>query len=307
MTPALRIGTRGSRLALAQAAELKRRLAEAFPELAEEGAIEIVTIRTSGDRLTARPLAEEGGKGLFTKEIEEALRASRIDLAVHSMKDMTAHLPTGLTIACHLPRADPRDAFVSPKAASIAALPGGASLGTDSLRRKAQALYARPDLKIVALRGNVETRLAKLDRGAMDATILAAAGLQRLGLAHRATTIMESSVMLPAPAQGVIAVERREGDERAARFAGALDHEETAHCATAERAFFAALDGNCRTPLAALANIAGGRLLLDAMIIKPDGSALHRARREGAPADAARLGSEAGAELKSRGGPGFFA
>jgi hydroxymethylbilane synthase len=307
MTPALRIGTRGSHLALAQAAELKRRLAAAFPELAEEGAVEIAAIRTSGDRLTGRPLAEEGGKGLFTKEIEEALCAGRIDLAVHSMKDMTAHLPEGLVIACHLPRADPCDAFVSPKAASLAGLLRGASLGTDSLRRKAQALYARPDLKIVALRGNVETRLAKLDRGAMDATILAAAGLQRLGLAHRATAIMESSAMLPAPAQGVIAVERREGDERAARFARALDHEETAYCAMAERAFFAALDGNCRTPLAALANIADGRLFLDAMIIKPDGSTLHRARREGAPADAARLGSEAGAELKSRGGPGFFA
>jgi len=307
MATVLRIGTRGSRLALAQAAELKRRLGEAFPELAAEGAVEIVKIRTSGDRLTGRPLAAEGGKGLFTKEIEDALKSGRVDLAVHSMKDMTAQIPGGLAIACHLPRADARDAFISGKAPRLADLPPGASLGTDSLRRKAQVLAARPDLVVVPLRGNVETRLKKLDKGEMDAIILAAAGLARLGLATRATALMEPSEMLPAPAQGVIAVERRAHDKRTAGIAAALDHAETAQCATAERAFFAALDGNCRTPLAALAKVASGTLYLDAMIIKPDGSETHRARREGAAEDAARMGEDAGAELKSRGGPGFFA
>jgi hydroxymethylbilane synthase len=305
--PLLRIGTRGSPLALAQADELKRRLAAAHAALAAPDAIEIVAIRTSGDRAGERPLAAEGGKGLFTKEIEEALLYRRVDLAIHSMKDMMATLPQGLAVAACLPREDPRDALLSPRAASLAALPKGARLGTASLRRQALALHARPDLAIVPLRGNVGTRLAKLEAGDADATILAVAGLRRLGLAHKITTVLAADDMLPAPAQGVLAVEIRADDTRARDLLTPLDHAETACCATAERAFLAALDGSCRTPIAALATIAGGGLRLDAVIVRPDGSALYRAQRAGAVADAVVLGRDAGAELKARGGPDFFA
>ncbi|MGH7015164.1 MAG: hydroxymethylbilane synthase [Stellaceae bacterium] len=305
--PLLRIGTRGSPLALAQADELKRRLAAVHPALAAPTVIEIVAIRTSGDRAGERPLAEEGGKGLFTKEIEEALRDGRIDIAIHSMKDMTATLPKGLVVVACLPREDPRDALLSPRANSLAALVKGARLGTSSLRRKALALHARPDLMVVPLRGNVGTRLTKLAAGEADATILAVAGLKRLGLAAKITATLPPDAMLPAPAQGILAVEIRADDEKAHRLLAPLDHAETASCAAAERAFLAALDGSCRTPIAALATIASGRLALDAAIVSPDGSRLHRTRRDGAAADAVALGRDAGAELKARGGPDFFA
>jgi len=212
--PLLRIGTRGSPLALAQAGELRSWLEAAHEELAEPGAIATVTIRTSGDAMADRNLSEEGGKGLFTKEIEEALLAGAIDLAVHSMKDVTAGLPKGLAISCLLPRADPRDALVSAKAASLKALPKNAVLGTSSLRRQALALYARRDLRIVPLRGNVGTRLDKLRSGSIDATILAVAGLRRLGLASPIAAILDPAEMLPAPAQGAIGVEIRENDGR---------------------------------------------------------------------------------------------
>ena len=304
--PLLRIGTRGSPLALVQADELKRRLAAAHASLAAPGAIDIVAIRTSGDRAGERPLAEEGGKGLFTKEIEEALFDGRIDVAIHSMKDMLATLPRGLAIAACLPREDPRDALLSPRANSLAALAKGARLGTASLRRKALALHVRPDLNIVPLRGNVGTRLAKLAAGDADATILAAAGLKRLGLADKITAMLPPNEMLPAPAQGILAVEIRNDDTRARNLLTPLDHAETAACAAAERAFLAALDGSCRTPIAALATVAGGRLTLDAAIVSPDGSKLHRTRRDGGAADADALGRDAGAELKARGGPNFF-
>jgi len=305
--PLLRIGTRGSPLALAQADELKRRLAAAHAPLAAPGAIDIVAIRTSGDRAGERPLAEEGGKGLFTKEIEEALFVGRIDVAIHSMKDMLATLPKGLAIAACLPREDPRDALLSPGAKSLAALAKGARLGTASLRRKALALHARPDLKIVPLRGNVGTRLAKLAAGDADATILAVAGLKRLGLADKITAMLPPNEMLPAPAQGILAVEIRNDDTRARELLAPLDHTETAACAVAERAFLAALDGSCRTPIAALATVASGRLILDAAIVSLDGSKLHRTRRDGVTADATALGHDAGRELKARGGPDFFA
>ncbi|HEV2162585.1 MAG TPA: hydroxymethylbilane synthase [Stellaceae bacterium] len=305
--PLLRIGTRGSPLALVQADELKRRLAAAHAPLAAPGAIDIVAIRTSGDRAGERPLAEEGGKGLFTKEIEEALFDGRIDVAIHSMKDMLATLPRGLAIAACLPREDPRDALLSPRANSLAALAKGARLGTASLRRKALALHVRPDLNIVPLRGNVGTRLAKLAAGDADATILAAAGLKRLGLTDKITAMLPPNEMLPAPAQGILAVEIRNDDTRARDLLAPLDHAETAACAAAERAFLAALDGSCRTPIAALATVAGGRLTLDAAIVSPDGSKLHRMRRDGGAADAAALGHDAGAELKARSGPDFFA
>ncbi|MGH7008603.1 MAG: hydroxymethylbilane synthase [Stellaceae bacterium] len=305
--PLLRIGTRGSPLALAQADELKRRLAAAHASLAAPGAIDIVVIRTSGDRTGERPLAEEGGKGLFTKEIEDALLGGRIDVAIHSMKDMLATLPKDLAIAACLPREDPRDALLSPRVASLTALANGARLGTSSLRRKALALHARPDLKIVPLRGNVGTRLAKLAAGDADATILAVAGLKRLGLADKITAMLSPNEMLPAPAQGILAVEIRNDDTRARDLLMPLDHAETATCATAERAFLAALDGSCRTPIAALATVANGRLTLDAAIVSPSGSKLHRTRRDADAGDAAALGRDAGVELKARGGPDFFA
>ena len=305
--PFLRIGTRGSPLALAQANELKRRLAAAHPSLDAPDAIEIIAIRTSGDRAGERPLAEEGGKGLFTKEIEDALLGGRIDVAIHSMKDMLATLPKGLVVAACLPREDPRDALLSPRAHSLAALAKGARLGTSSLRRKALALHARPDLTIVPLRGNVGTRLVKLAAGDADATILAVAGLKRLGLADKITATLPPSDMLSAPAQGILAIEIRDDNERVRNLLAPLDHPETAACASAERAFLATLDGSCRTPIAALATIADGRLALDAAIVSPDGRKLHRTRRDGASADAAALGRDAGAELKARGGPDFFA
>jgi len=309
-TPRLRLGTRGSPLALAQAWEMRRWLAVAHESLATAGAVEIVVIRTSGDRITDRPLAEEGGKGLFTKEIEEALADGRIDLAVHSFKDMTTDLPDGLAIACHLPREDPRDAFVAPAAASLRDLPQGAVLGTSSLRRKAQALFLRPDLKIVPLRGNVGTRLDRLGKGGaggIDATLLAVAGLRRLSLADRITAIMPEADMLPAPAQGVIAVEIRAGDDGTRELVAPLNDIVTDCCATAERALLATLDGSCRTPIAALAKVANGKLHFDALIIRPDGGECHRTQRDGAPADADAIGRDAGAELKKRGGADFFA
>ena len=305
--PLLRIGTRGSPLALAQAGELRSWLEAAHEELAEPGAIATVTIRTSGDAMADRNLSEEGGKGLFTKEIEEALLAGAIDLAVHSMKDVTAGLPKGLAISCLLPRADPRDALISAKAASLKALPKNAVLGTSSLRRQALALYAPRDLRIVPLRGNVGTRLDKLRSGSIDATILAVAGLRRLGLASPIAAILDPAEMLPAPAQGAIGVEIRENDGKARRYLSPLNDKATEICIKAERAVLAALGGDCRTPLGALATLEGGKLVLDALVIRPDGSDRLAVRREGSPKEAAALGADAGAELKARAGADFFA
>jgi len=305
-TPFLRIGTRGSPLALIQAEAIRHGLAAAHPELAAPGALEVVTIRTTGDLVRDRTLAAIGGKGLFTKEIEAALLTREIDLAVHSLKDMATQLPDGLVIACHLPRADPRDAFVSARAKRLLDLPQGAVVGSSALRRQAQLLRARPDLRIVALRGNVETRLGKVSDGKVDATLLAVAGLARLGLERRITEILSTDLMLPAPAQGTIAVETRAGDDRVRRYLEPLDHAETAARSIAERALLAALDGSCRTPIAALAEIEGGRLFLHARIIRPDGTQCHETRLSGAVAEAARIGREAGEWLRAEAGPGFF-
>jgi hydroxymethylbilane synthase len=305
-TPLLRLGTRGSPLALAQAGELRQWLEAAHEELAEPGAIATVTIRTSGDAMADRNLSEEGGKGLFTKEIEEALLAGSIDLAVHSMKDMTAALPKGLAISCLLPREDPRDALISTKAASLKALPKNATLGTSSLRRQALALFVRRDLKIVPLRGNVGTRIDKLAASGIDATILAVAGLRRLGLTDAISAILDPKEMLPAPAQGAIGVEIRENDGKARRYLSPLNDKATEICVTSERAVLAALGGDCRTPLGALATIAGGRLTLDGLVIRPDGTERLDVRREGSPKDAAAMGAEAGAELKARAGADFL-
>jgi len=298
------IGTRGSVLALAQAHEVKARLAAAHGAGHE---FEVRVIKTSGDRIQDRPLADVGGKGLFTKEIEEALLAREIDLAVHSMKDMPTILPVGLTIACHLPRADVRDAFISAKAASLAALPAGAVVGTSSLRRQAQVKRLRPDLRVVPLRGNVDTRLRKLEEGAADATLLACAGLRRLGLEHRITAPMSVDDMLPAVAQGAIGVEIRADDAATAHMLAPINHQETALAVAAERAFLAKLDGSCRTPIAGFAELAApDRLIFRGMILTPDGRQCHRTRREGPPASAIAMAEDAASELIGLAGPQFF-
>jgi len=308
MTAILRLGTRGSPLALAQAQQARARLAAAHPALAAPGAIEIVTVRTSGDRITDRPLADLGGKALFTKEIEEALLDRRIDIAVHSLKDMETVLPQGLEIACCLPREDPRDALVATGAIRrIADLPHGAVVGTSSVRRKAQLLSARPDLSVVGLRGNVGTRLRKLGEGECAATVLAAAGLNRLDRADCIASLIDPADMLPAAGQGIVAIEARETDLRVRELLAAIDDADASRAAAAERAVLAALGGTCRTPIAALATIAGARMALEAMVIEPDGSALWRARREGAAIDMRAIGADAGAELRARVRPGLFA
>ncbi len=297
----LRIGTRGSPLALVQAAAVKAALAAADPGLADPDAIEIVVIRTTGDRVQDRTLAEIGGKGLFTKEIEEALLAGAIDLAVHSMKDMPTVLPDGLVIDGMLPRADPRDALVALTPGGIEALPRGAIVGTASLRRQAQLLHLRPDLHIIPFRGNVDTRLGKLAAGTAQATVLALAGLTRLGKAAVATQILEPEIMLPAVAQGAIGVERRAADDRAGGLLAAIGHRPTMIAVSAERAMLAVLDGSCRTPIAALAVLdADGGLGLRGLVAAPDGSRLASGAWNGPAGDAARIGTEAGAELRSR-------
>ena len=306
MAVKLRIGTRGSPLALIQAATVRDRLAAAHPALADAIAIEI--IRTTGDRVRDRALSEIGGKGLFTKEIEEALVAGAIDLAVHSMKDMPTWQPDGLAIVCQLERDDPRDALIARDAGSITELRHGAVVGTTSLRRRAQLLMVRPDLEMVLFRGNVDTRLKKLAAGEVDATLLAMAGLRRLGLADSAKAIaLDPDDMLPAVGQGVICVECRAADDATRALLAPLNHPATETATAAERAFLAVLDGSCRTPIAGLAEIddAGG-LDFRGLIVRPDGSESHATARHGAASDAAALGADAGAELKGLAGPDFF-
>jgi hydroxymethylbilane synthase len=308
----LRIGTRASPLALTQAAAVRARLALATPELAEAQAVEIVPITTTGDTVRDRKLMEIGGKGLFTKEIEEALLAGAIDMAVHSMKDMPTFLPEGLAILALLPREDPRDALLVDTArlgaiASIAALPQGATVGTASLRRQALLLHLRPDLRIVPLRGNVETRLRKLKEGQIDATLLAVAGLKRLGLAEQAQTALDPLEMLPAVAQGAIGIEARLDDSDIAALLASIDDQPTRIRVTAERAMLAVLDGSCRTPIGGLATLAGGDVLeLDGLVVMPDGTSLHRTRQVGSPAEAEAIGRAIGEELRRCADPAFF-
>jgi hydroxymethylbilane synthase len=302
--PFLRIGTRGSPLALAQARETRARLAAAHG--VEPDAIAVTVIRTTGDAIQNRPLVEIGGKGLFTKEIEQALLGHAIDLAVHSAKDVPAVLPDGLVLTACLPREDPRDAFISRKAKTLAALPQGAVVGTASPRRQAMVKRLRGDLEVISFRGNVETRLKKLDAGEVDATLLAMAGLKRLGLVEAATSLLEPEEFLPAVGQGVIAIEAREGDERTRNLLSAIDDSAASVALAAERAFLAMLDGSCRTPIAGHARLIDGGLEFRGLIVRPDGSASFAAERRGAAADAAALGSDAGRELKSRAGPDFF-
>jgi hydroxymethylbilane synthase len=300
----IRIGTRGSVLALAQANEVRQRLMLAHA-LAETQ-LETVVIKTSGDRIQDRPLSEAGGKGLFTKEIEEALLAGSIDLAVHSMKDVASVLPDGVVIGAYLPREDVRDAFVSLKCSALSDLPKNAVVGTSSLRRQAQVLKLRPDVRIVAYRGNVDTRLRRLEAGVADATLLACAGLRRLGLANRITSPVPVELMLPAVAQGAIGIEIRAGDEAAAKLIAPLNHQQTALCVTAERAFLTRLDGSCRTPIGGLAQLIGGRIILRGQILSPDGSLSHEATREGALQEAIRMGEDAADELLAKAGPAFL-
>jgi hydroxymethylbilane synthase len=301
----LRIGTRGSPLARAQTDIVRARLAVA--NRLNPAAIEVVAISTSGDAVRDRPLAEAGGKGLFTKEIEEALLAGEIDLAVHSAKDVPTFLPKGLILAAFPERADPRDAFVSENFARLADLPTGAVVGSASVRREALVRRLRPDVAVKLLRGNVNTRLEKVASGAFDAAVLALAGLERLGLSARAKEVLDPEVFPPSVGQGAIAIEIRAGDEEAARLAAAIDDVPTATALAAERAFLAELDGSCRTPIAGHARIVKGRLRFHGLVISPDGREAVETAREGLPSDAAQLGADAGRELKSRAPAGVLA
>lgn len=305
LTPVLRIGTRGSPLALAQADETRLRLERAFPDLI--GAITIEVIHTTGDKVLDRPLAEIGGKGLFTKEIDEAQLEGRVDIAVHSMKDVPTVLPDGLSIGALLPREDVRDALISTKGRTLAELPKGAVVGTASLRRAAQILRRRPDLSVIPFRGNVQTRLRKLAEGKVDATLLAMAGLNRLNLMPPEAVPLSIEEMLPAVAQGAIGVTCRAGDTRALDYLAALDHAPTRWRVTAERAFLAVLDGSCRTPIAGLAVLDGDRLTLTGMILRPDGSQAYDVIGSGHYAEARAVGERAGQTLLDLAGPAFLA
>ena len=300
----LKIGTRGSPLALWQAHEVRRCLMGAFD--LPEAAFEIVVIKVTGDQILDKPLKEIGGKGLFTREIEEALIDGAIDIAVHSMKDMPTVQPEGLVLDCYLPREDVRDGFVSPGVASLADLPQGAVVGSSSLRRRAQLALRRPDLRLVEFRGNVQTRMRKLEEGVAVATFLAMAGLNRLGMAHVARSAIAPEEMLPAVAQGAIGVERRISDQRVAGMLAAIHDGPTGVRLAAERGFLARLDGSCETPIAGLAVIEGERLWLRGEILRPDGSESITAERRGAVSDAAAMGRDLADEVLGRAPAGFF-
>ena len=294
-TALLRIGTRGSPLALVQARTVRARLASALG--VNEEAIELKVIRTTGDAIQERPLADVGGKGLFTKEIEEALLDGHIDLAVHSAKDMPTFSQPGLMLAACLEREDPRDVFISHKASSFADLPQGATLGTTSPRRQAIAKHLRPDLRFVPLRGNVATRLAKLDAGEMDATILALAGMKRLGLDSHATRIMPVHEFLPAAGQGAIAIETREDNAKTRELLARIDHADTSTTLACERAFLGVLDGSCKTPIGAFADISFGTLHFRGLLADPGGHYVEYSSR-GPRADAIKIGTEAGQNIR---------
>lgn len=304
MQTTLKIGTRGSPLALAQAHEAQARMMAAHRLPGE--AFEIVVISTSGDRIQDRPLSEAGGKGLFTKEIEEALLARRIDIAVHSSKDMPTVLPDGLELSAFLPREDARDAFIGKAAKRIADLPRGAKVGSSSLRRQALIRRMRPDLDVVMFRGNVQTRLRKLDEGVADGTILAYAGLKRLGLDNVVTDLMSLEIFPPAPGQGAICIESRIGDADVEKMLAAIHDVPTGQALACERAFLAALDGSCRTPIAGHATISSESLSFAGLIISPDGTASHEVRLDGPARDAARIGAEAAKAVRARAGETFF-
>jgi hydroxymethylbilane synthase len=302
----LKLGTRGSPLAMAQTHEVIAALQAATPALCEDGAIEIVTIKTSGDRIQNRTLADQGGKGLFVKEIEEALTAGTIDVGVHSAKDLPTRLPHGMRIGCVLPRADPRDAFFARGDYTLETLPAGSIVGTASPRRQALVLSVRPDLKVALLRGNVGTRLRKLEEGVVDATMLAVAGLDRLDEAWRIKTYLDPNVIVPAAGQGTIALETRSGDEGTAGILDAINCATSATILEAERSVVGALNGSCNSPIAAWGRIQGGEFFMEALAARLDGSAIHRVRLAGSFAEALSIGHEAGRQLSEALPPDFF-
>merc|ERR1719162_1593679 len=304
----LRIGTRGSLMAMAQAFETRRRLQEQFPEMNEDGAIEICVMKTQGDMILDKSLMELGGKGLFTKELDTALLGNEVDICVHSMKDVPTWLPEGTILPCTLPREDTNDAFISgsDEVNSIADLPDNAIIGTASLRRQAQLMAQNPTFKCVNFRGNVQTRLRKLDDGVVDATLLAIAGLKRMGMDGCATSVLEWDTMLPAIAQGAIGIQCRSDDESSLKYLTALNHVETKICVDCERAFLETLDGNCKTPIAGQARIVDGKILFRGLIAMPDGSVKYDTESEGAIEDAVEIGRKAGEGLKAEAGDNFF-
>lgn len=299
-----RIGTRGSPLALTQARMVRARLAAALG--CGEDAIPLDVIKATGDAIQDRSLAEEGGKGLFAKEIEEALLAGKIDLAVHSAKDLPALLPDGLLLAGCLEREDPRDVFIGARAKSLADLPKGAKVGTTSPRRIALVKRMRPDIQIVPMRGNVDTRLRKLEAGEADGIILAFAGLKRLGMAERASSVMDIAQFVPAAGQGAIAIETRADDAKTQAMIAKIDHVDTSTALAAERAFVAALEGDCNSPIAANASIDRGVMQFRGLVAKLDGSVVHETSLAGTRGHAVTIGADAGWALKQRAGQGFF-
>ena len=301
----LKIGTRGSPLALAQAYETRERLCQAFD--LEPSVFEIIVIKTTGDKVLDRPLKELGGKGLFTREIEEDLLSGKIDIAVHSMKDMPVEQPAGLLLDTYLPREDVRDAFVSRDFHNIADLPSNTLVGTSSLRRKAQLKHKRPDLTVVEFRGNVQTRLEKLNRGVASCTFLALAGLNRLNMAHLAKSIVGVEDMLPAVAQGAIGIERRRIDNNTAGLLEAIHHVPTGLRLNAERAFLRELDGSCETPIAGLAELRDGNILLRGEVLRPDGSEAIKDEASAPIEDSDILGTEMARKLIKNAGTDFFA
>lgn len=305
----IKIGTRGSPLAMAQAYMTRDKLKASFPELAEENALEIVIIKTTGDKILNQPLADIGGKGLFTKEIDDALLDGKIDIAVHSMKDVPTYLPAGTILPCNLPREDVRDVFISPVASDLSGLPAGSVVGSASLRRQAQILNKFPHLKVENFRGNVQTRLRKLNEGACQATLLALAGLKRLDMTQHITKIIEIDEMLPAVSQGAIGIACRDGDSKARQYLDGLNHEETRIAIVCERAFLTALDGSCRTPIAGYAYRGqDGKLHFSGLVATPDGKQVMRTSRVSSwsEEEAIRAGKDAGDELKKAAPAGFF-
>lgn len=303
-TKPFRIGTRGSPLALAQAYETRSRLmaAHGLPE----DMFEIVVLSTKGDRITDRSLALIGGKGLFTEEIEAQLSSGELDFAVHSSKDMPTKLPEGLHLSAFLPREDVRDAFIGRSVARLLDLPQGATVGSASLRRQALIRRLRPDLNVIVFRGQVDTRLGKLAEGQADATLLAYAGLKRLGKLDVPTEILDPVSFPPAPAQGAICIESRVGDKGTQDLLAAIDDRVTRAAVTCERGFLATLDGSCRTPIAGYATVEGQHLQFHGMILTPDGSRFHEIEASGPAGEAGRLGEAAGQAIREKAGAGFF-
>ncbi|KAL8147038.1 porphobilinogen deaminase, chloroplastic-like [Apium graveolens] len=306
----IRIGTRGSPLALAQAYETREKLMAKHAELAEDGAIQIVVIKTTGDKILSQPLADIGGKGLFTKEIDEALLNSEIDIAVHSMKDVPTYLPEKTILPCNMQREDVRDAFISVSAASLADLPAGSTIGTASLRRKSQILHRYPSLNVLEnFRGNVQTRLKKLNEGVVQATLLALAGLKRLNMTENVAAILSIDEMLPAVAQGAIGIACRSNDDTMASYLASLNHEETRLAVACERSFLLTLDGSCRTPIAGYASRdEDGNCIFKGLVASPDGTRVLETSRKGPYSydDMIAMGKDAGQELLSMGGANFF-